>query len=1321
MFRRSRLSIRPNVGTTGRAASTPQEAPPSNQESAEPPKDNSESNIATAGTDNKSAVVQSEQTPPARDSNDQNVESTTSSAALQRRKRFSIKPKVVPGRPATLPRTLKSPIKPVLQSHIEVPNSDLDKPTSSQVSTTAPPTVLLSPRHRRASEESRQAKTHPKPTLPSSGSSETLSVPPAEDSVEQIHLRPDGGKKESSSAGQVKEVSLRQPDKVPPSLPDKEAIEMSEKAKTLVSSKSVISTSSSKFSLSRLLNDPSDLQRLEKAQKLRELLREEINKEKKLKKAKARVKEYNLDPAKMTMRDLIHYLPLSNPMTSSLQESAQEKETVVPQSPIREKSPERAQEPQAQLKMMSPRQQRAEEEEEEEEEAAADDEQDEALMVPQVKVAEDGSLIIDEESLTVEVQRTKGPNTVQDRDPIFERGSTTTYASFRKGNYSKPWSSEETDMFFLAISMVGTDFTMICQLFPHRGRSEIKNKFKKEERGNAWRIDKAFREKRRLDIEYFSKLLEKILEVQKNKKKLKSLSVKNKTPKKCIRKPKGKKAARKLSDVEEENEVDEEEEGEKENEELCNEGGSPVSKPTRKRKRKNYKGDASPEQPDSKINKRGEKKKKQDEASVPTDTEAALPEDHTTSTTSDQCDAPKDIAEIKPAKLSRGRAPKLPLPVGLKRNKKPAPSSTKSKENTSDKEGENMSEEASTEQVSKDASPSRQTSERESADENVESDEECSVKPPRPTRYGRVPKLTRHLNYPAKKETHSPASETTPASPAGHAASAAKAKPKGTAKRGRSARQQPAKESKKPKLITLRASQSEDSDDEDDEPSAAEAIMGCAVSCSGIDGGAAVFVPASLCSPHPLVTEVEETMEELDILANMPDVLGISQDALCPEASCEQAQNEAGTAEPCEHQLDLLVDVIDFLSSEHTEVSEDESYNEAAQTLLTIGNVAHLSHPSQNQASMEDLPSISVIANESSHQEESQSVPDLQQEISTCPISVVSAHEITEASETVGTMEPESNTTEERPPSQIAGTSVMNRSEEMYCEQKTNAVSDPQLQSNPESSKKTSVQTKKGRFSKIKPKPNIARASRTTQSNSQTNNNKLSLKTAEDGHSSASDIFQVSHSQQVPENISELQNSGPTVTGEISCSDVRLTEEPSGRQEAGRSVIADQSTSENQNSCIPETQLESSRENQLTTGPADDRTGDISYSNSLTSITVTGSASVYEGTDLVCVSLINQKEETEVTNTLETRRGRLHEVKSTDSQLQASETEQPETQTTQDPVTHLELVDKPSIQTANLQPTEKPAKKMETEPTGNATLLKLQVKALDPIRFLYHR
>ncbi|XP_055019084.1 transcription factor TFIIIB component B'' homolog [Boleophthalmus pectinirostris] len=246
----------------------------------------------------------------------------------------------------------------------------------------------------------------------------------------------------------------------------------------------------------------------------------------------------------MTMRDLIHYLPTSNPMSSTLEGSQQENEAVTPQSPERELSPDnRAQKPEVQPDLRSPDQVETTattstaEAQEDDEEGEAEDE--DTLMVPQVKVAEDGTLIIDEESLTVEVQRMKGPNTIQDRDPIFERGSTTTYSSFRKGTHTKPWSTEETDMFFLAISMVGTDFTMICQLFPHRARSEIKNKFKKEERHNAWRIDKAFRERRRLDLEYFTKLLEKILEFQESKKKLKSVSQKKQTPKKRKEKPKG--------------------------------------------------------------------------------------------------------------------------------------------------------------------------------------------------------------------------------------------------------------------------------------------------------------------------------------------------------------------------------------------------------------------------------------------------------------------------------------------------------------------------------------------------------------------------------------------------------------------------------------------------------------------------------------------------------------------------------------------------------------------------------------------------------------
>ncbi|XP_019372513.1 PREDICTED: transcription factor TFIIIB component B'' homolog isoform X2 [Gavialis gangeticus] len=268
----------------------------------------------------------------------------------------------------------------------------------------------------------------------------------------------------------------------------------------------------------------SDRERILKAQKLREMLKEELRKEK-LKHGKSRQKVAEgftaADRSKMTMRDLIYFLPQNNPMKSSLIDektsaSSQMKESEEKSAPVHE---------------------------DEEEVAQAEDEEenhDDKLLVPRVKVAEDGSIILDEESLTVEVLRTKGPSVVEDNDPIFERGSTTTYSSFRKSFYTKPWSNKETDMFFLAISMVGTDFSLIGQLFPHRARSEIKNKFKREEKTNGWRIDKAFKEKRPFDFEFFAQLLGKVLadEEKRKQKVIRSQRSKEKKPQKARKKQK---------------------------------------------------------------------------------------------------------------------------------------------------------------------------------------------------------------------------------------------------------------------------------------------------------------------------------------------------------------------------------------------------------------------------------------------------------------------------------------------------------------------------------------------------------------------------------------------------------------------------------------------------------------------------------------------------------------------------------------------------------------------------------------------------------------
>lgn len=128
-------------------------------------------------------------------------------------------------------------------------------------------------------------------------------------------------------------------------------------------------------------------------------------------------------------------------------------------------------------------------------------------------------------------------------------------------------------------------------------------------------------------------------------------------------------------------------------------------------------------------------------------------------------------------------------------------------------------------------------------------------------RYGRTPKPTKPLNYPARDDSLS-SSETTPTSPAGSATSTSKHKPKCTAKKRKPSKPPSVQESKKPKLFTLRASQSEYSDDEENENQWEEEQQ---PECSSARDSSA-FVPASLRSPHPVIAEVEETVEEVRTL-----------------------------------------------------------------------------------------------------------------------------------------------------------------------------------------------------------------------------------------------------------------------------------------------------------------------------------------------------------------------------------------------------------------------------------------------------------------------
>jgi hypothetical protein len=138
---------------------------------------------------------------------------------------------------------------------------------------------------------------------------------------------------------------------------------------------------------------------------------------------------------------------------------------------------------------------------------------------PQLKIADDGTIVINEESLVIERES---------EEPVYdatvvesEHNDKLTYSSYRRFHHSKKWNEKETVRFYKALGMVGTDFTMIQKFFQHRSRNEVKRKFKREEKLNQALIDKILSETKQIDLSAFVSSSEEEKEVKKKGRKKK--------------------------------------------------------------------------------------------------------------------------------------------------------------------------------------------------------------------------------------------------------------------------------------------------------------------------------------------------------------------------------------------------------------------------------------------------------------------------------------------------------------------------------------------------------------------------------------------------------------------------------------------------------------------------------------------------------------------------------------------------------------------------------------------------------------------------------
>jgi transcription factor TFIIIB component B'' len=112
--------------------------------------------------------------------------------------------------------------------------------------------------------------------------------------------------------------------------------------------------------------------------------------------------------------------------------------------------------------------------------------------------ANSGEPVTEENPLTTRLNRTTWVN-ANKRDPADR-------VPMWKGK-SDPWSEDETDRFYEALGMFGTDFFIISKMFPPKTRRMIKMKFVREERLDPDRINRTLlgMDKKPMDLEHYAR------------------------------------------------------------------------------------------------------------------------------------------------------------------------------------------------------------------------------------------------------------------------------------------------------------------------------------------------------------------------------------------------------------------------------------------------------------------------------------------------------------------------------------------------------------------------------------------------------------------------------------------------------------------------------------------------------------------------------------------------------------------------------------------------------------------------------------------------
>ncbi|XP_055644752.1 transcription factor TFIIIB component B'' homolog [Toxorhynchites rutilus septentrionalis] len=195
----------------------------------------------------------------------------------------------------------------------------------------------------------------------------------------------------------------------------------------------------------------------------------------------------NVDKQSLTMFDMIYYNPVKNPMKNPTLTNKKGSLENIPNTVDRDShSVSKSRSPTPAPTIPPP----------------PDPPKPLVQLTPQLKLGPNGEMILDETSLVVENEREREiRDTMAKQEIVYDdefSGNSGYYSRYKR---TKDWPPEETIRFYRCLHTIGTDFSMMIQLFPNRSRRDLKLKFKKEERLNLMLVNKALLYPKEFNIE----------------------------------------------------------------------------------------------------------------------------------------------------------------------------------------------------------------------------------------------------------------------------------------------------------------------------------------------------------------------------------------------------------------------------------------------------------------------------------------------------------------------------------------------------------------------------------------------------------------------------------------------------------------------------------------------------------------------------------------------------------------------------------------------------------------------------------------------------